>query len=529
MRCTTKATGAILFLLLLFGLDASMAMAELKLPSVVADHMVLQQSRLVPIWGWAKPGEEVTVAIASQTAKGMANDKGRWQVAIGPLVAGGPLELVISDFSGNKKTVKDVLVGEVWVCSGQSNMVMFLNQCNNAKEEIKNANHPKIRLFEVANNVAETLQDNCMGKWSVCSPNMVGSFTAAGYFFAKDLQKELDVPIGLLHASRGGTPIEAWTSRKALESDPFLKPLLDRWDEAAAKDKKAKNSQLRPASLYNAMLAPLAPYGIQGAIWYQGESNVRRAHQYRTLFPLMIENWRQVWGQGEFPFGFVQIAPCRYGSINPAACAELWEAQLLTLKNVPNMGMAVTMDIGNVKDFHPKNKQDVGHRLALWALAKAYGKRDLVYSGPIYQSMTIEGNKIRLRFDHVDDGLTTRDGKAPSHFTIAGADQKFHPAEAKIDGDTITVTSKEVDKPTAVRYAWCDDSEPNLMNKSGLPASPFRTDKWKGVTEGNHRIHRFSCLECPLTHRFFNSAASVGVGRSWSDRRNVPGDGWDGS
>lgn len=484
MRSMLRTARVLFFVSLVAALSLSTALAELKLPSIVGDHMVLQQARPVPIWGWANPGEEITATIAGQTAKAKADDKGRWQVEIGPLAAGGPLELTISDSAGNKKTIGDVLVGEVWVCSGQSNMEMTVGSCNNAEEEIKNADYPKIRVFNVRNSITESPQEDCQGSWSICSPATVGGYTAAGYFFAVNVQKELGVPIGLLQSDWGGTPSEAWTSREALESDPSIKPFLDSWDKNAAADAAAKNSPHRPASLYNAMIAPIVPYGIQGAIWYQGESNAGRAYQYRTLFPMMIENWRQVWGQGEFPFGFVQIAPFSYGS-NPEYCAELWEAQLLTLKKVPNTGMAVTMDIGDVKDIHPKNKQDVGRRLALWALAKTYGRRDLVYSGPIYESMAIEGNKIRLRFDHVDGGLATRDGKSPSHFTIAGADQKFYPAEAKIEGDTIVVESKDVAKPLSVRYAWRDDAQPNLMNKSGLPASPFRTDKWKGVTEGN--------------------------------------------
>ena len=488
MRNFSRFTQVFFLLLLLPGLVASTAIAELKLPAVVCDHMVLQQAQPVPLWGWAKPGDEVTVAIAGQTAKAKADAQGRWQVELAPMKAGGPFELVISDASDYHYRIKDVLVGEVWICSGQSNMEWLVKQANNAKEEIKYANCPNIRLFAVKNTVAETPQDNCEGSWSVCSPATVGVYTAVGYFFARDLQKELGVPVGLLQTDWGGTPSEAWTSRKALESGPFLKPLLDRWDKAAAKDDKAKGSSNRPSNLYNGMISPLVPYRIAGAIWYQGESNVSRAHQYQTLFPLMIENWRADWGQGQFPFGFVQLAPFRYNYNNshPACCAELWEAQLLTLKNVPNVGMAVTMDIGNVNDVHPKNKQDVGRRLALWAKAQVYGRRDVVYSGPIYESMTIEGNKVRLRFTHIAGGLATRDGKAPSDFTIAGADKKFHSAEAKIDGNTIVVESAAVDDPVAARYAWRDDAVPNLMNKSGLPASSFRTDKWKGVTEGKH-------------------------------------------
>ncbi len=491
MRHFSRITRILFVLLLLLGVVASMdgaastAVAELKLPAVVGDHMVLQRARPLPLWGWAQPGDEVTVVIAGQTAKAKADDKGRWQVELGAMKAGGPFELIISDASGDKKTIKDVLVGEVWICSGQSNMELPVSCSVNPEEEIKNANYPKIRRLGVKNTVADTPQDDCVGRWTVCSPATVAGYTAAGYFFARELFKDLNIPIGLIQTDWGGTPSEAWTSRKALESEPFLKPLLDRWDKAA-KGAKAKSNSHRPANLYNAMIAPIIPYGIAGAIWYQGESNAGRAHQYQTLFPLMIENWRRDWGQGQFPFGFVQIAPYRYGKAHPACCPELWEAQLLTLKNVPNVGMAVTMDIGNVKDIHPKNKQDVGRRLALWAKAKVYDKSDVVYSGPIYESMTIEGKKIRLRFDHVAAGLATRDGKAPSDFSIAAADKKFHPAEAKIDGATIVVASPAVAHPVAVRYAWRDDAVPNLMNKSGLPASPFRSDKWKGVTEGRH-------------------------------------------
>jgi sialate O-acetylesterase len=299
------------------------------------------------------------------------------------------------------------------------------------------------------------------------------------------LLEELKVPIGLVQTSFGSTTSEAWTSRKALESLPHLKPLLARWDAKADSNLPLNQSKKQPAAIYNAMLSPIIPYGIRGVIWYQGEANVGRAYQFKTLFPLMIESWREEWRQGQFPFGFVQLAPHRYlhPSYHPACCAELWEAQLLTLKTVPNVGMAATMDVGDIDDIHPVNKQEVGRRLALWAKAKVYGKPHLVYSGPIYESMTIEGNKIRLRFDHVDGGLETRDGKSPSHFTIAGADKTFHPAEATIDGDTIVVKSQAVANPVAVRFAWRDDAMPNLMNKSGLPASSFRTDKWKGVTE----------------------------------------------
>jgi sialate O-acetylesterase len=460
-------------------LAVSPAPAVVKLPAIFSDNMILQRDQAVPVWGWADPDEEVTVAIAGQTAKAEACKEGRWKATLRGLKAGGPFEMTVACPSGTK-AFKNVLVGEVWLCSGQSNMQWSVAASNRAQEEIAAAKFPKIRLFTVPQKTADKPQDNCGGQWVECSPQTVPGFSAAGYFFIRELHKELGVPAGMINDSWGGTPAEAWASRKAMEREACLKPLLERWDHAPANQ---ANSPGRPASLYNGMIAPVAPFAIRGAIWYQGESNVGRAYQYRTLFPLMIRDWRRAWGEGDFPFGFVQLAPFRYGGMSEAACAELWEAQTMTLSNTPNTGMAVTTDISDIKDIHPKNKQDVGRRLALWALAKVYGK-NLVYSGPIYKSMAVEDGKIRLRFDHVGAGLKTRDGKKPSDFTIAGADQKFHPAEAGIDGDSVVVHSAAVARPVAVRFAWRDTAEPNFCNQEGLPASPFRTDQWKGVTEG---------------------------------------------
>ncbi|HLA86343.1 MAG TPA: sialate O-acetylesterase [Thermoguttaceae bacterium] len=394
---------------------------------------------------------------------------------------------MISDSSGEKTVIKNILVGEVWLCSGQSNMEMPVARCNDAKKEIAAAKYPSIRFFQVANAVAGSPQENCRGRWVVCDPKTVGGCTAAGYYFGRRLYKELNAPVGLIQSDWGGTPAEAWTSREAMEAQPSLAPILARWDRAAKKDKRQAHSKNRAASLYNAMIAPVLPYTIRGVIWYQGEANVPRAHQYRTLFPTMIADWRERFHQPELPFGFVQIAPFRYAmkKMDPRLCAELWEAQLLALKNTPHAGMAVTNDIGNVANIHPTNKQDVGRRLALWALATVYGK-DMVYSGPIYRSMAVEGGKIRLSFDHVGDGLVSRDGKPLSHFTIAGRDMKFHPATAKIDGQTIVVESDAVEKPVAVRFAWDETAEPNLMNREGLPAPAFRTDEEKCLTEGKN-------------------------------------------
>ncbi|MCR4414082.1 MAG: sialate O-acetylesterase [Thermoguttaceae bacterium] len=465
------------FLLLWVLVAAAVAMAAPRLPAVFSDNMVLQRGQALPVWGWAEPGEEVVVGLAGQSAKATACKAGKWQVKLAAMEAGGPHELVVQ---GKDKSiaVKNVLVGEVWVCSGQSNMEWPVAASVNAPEEAAAANFPQIRMFTVAKKVADQPQDDCQGSWTVCSPQTVPGFSAVGYFFARKLHQDLGVPVGMINASWGGTPAESWTSRKALESESCTVPILQRWE----KNTDQKNPW-RPASLYNGMIAPVVPYAIRGAIWYQGESNIGRAWQYRTLMPLLIRDWRAAWGQGDFPFGLVQLAPFTYGPAAAIQCAELREAQTLTVLNTPNVGMAVTMDIGNPKDIHPKNKQDVGKRLGLWALAKVYGK-PVVYSGPMYKSMAVEGNKVRIRFDHVGSGLVTRDGKAPTHFTVAGADQKFHPATAAIDGDSVVVHSDQVPQPVAVRYAWKDDDEPNLANKEGLPASPFRTDSWKSLTEG---------------------------------------------
>jgi sialate O-acetylesterase len=489
-------------LALVVGLAATSA-AAVKLPAIIGDNMVLQSDQPVPIWGWADKGEEVTVTIAGQTQTTKAGDDGRWKVVLKGILAAepvgtpradattgavtmqwrqraAPLEMTVKGSSGNTITLKNILIGEVWVGSGQSNMEMGVNSCKNAAQDIADAKYPKIRLFTVAQKKATEPQTDCQGQWVECSPTTVPGFSAAAYFFGRMLHKELGVPVGLIHTSWGGTPAQFWTSRKTLESIDSLKPLAGG----------------ESGCLYNGMLAPIIPYAIRGAIWYQGEANVGGAYQYRTLFPAMIANWRADWGQGDFPFGFVQITPFAGYSqdwgLNPAAWAELCEAQTMTLKLSPNTGMAVTVDIADNdlihpknKDYrgiHPTNKQDVGRRLALWALAKVYG-RNLVYSGPIYKSMAVEGEKIRLQFDHVGGGLIASDGKPLTYFTIAGADQKFVPATAAIDGNSIVVTSDQVAQPVAVRFAWRDDATPNLANKEGLPASPFRTDAWKGVTQ----------------------------------------------
>jgi sialate O-acetylesterase len=452
---------------------ATTAWADVRLPQVIGSQMVLQRDMAVPIWGWAEPDEKVTVTLGDCTVEATACDKGKWAVKLAAMKAGGPHSITIA--GKNTITLEDILVGEVWVCSGQSNMQWSVKASNNAEEEIAAANYPQMRLFTVARKVADTPLDDCQGSWAACTPETIPAFTAVGYFFGRALHKEVGVPIGLINSSWGGTIAEAWTSHEGLMGEDDFEPILDR---AATFNPKNPN---QACNLYNGMLKPLMPFGIRGAIWYQGESNCSRAKQYRKLFPAMISDWRKNWGQGDFPFYFVQLAPYRYGKADPACCAELWEAQLATL-SLPNTGMAVTTDIANIKNIHPKNKQDVGVRLALWALAKVHGEK-LVYSGPLYKSMRVDDHMVCIEFDHTGDGLVARDGPL-THFTIAGADKKFVAATATIKGNRIIVSSDQVTKPVAVRFAWRDDAEPNLFNSRGLPASPFRADDFEMVTAG---------------------------------------------
>ncbi len=501
---------------LMVGLPAA---ADVKLPAIISDNMVLQADLKDPIWGWAEPGEKVTVAVAGQTASAAADKDGRWEVRLGPIKAGGPLEMTVA--GKNTLTVKNILVGEVWVCSGQSNMEFGLKGANNGMQEVEAAKVPKIRLFRVEKATSREPLKDCKGQWMECTPETAGGFSAVAYFFGRDLQKVLDVPVGLIGTYWGGTPAEAWTSADILKSDTDFKAIYDRfqeslanypkakenweanresimkkWEESAKKAKAEGKPEPRkpggpgdpatsaggPSNLYNAMIAPIVPYGIRGATWYQGESNAGRAYEYRRLFPAMITDWRKHWGEGDFPFLFVQLANFMARKDQPAdsAWAELREAQTMTLK-LPQTGMAVIIDIGDEKDIHPKNKQDVGRRLALGALGTVYGK-DMVYSGPMYDSMKVEGGAIRLTFKHVGGGLVAR-GEKLTGFAIAGEDRKFVWADARIDSETVVVSSKEVAKPVAVRYAWADNPECNLYNKAGLPASPFRTDDWPGITQ----------------------------------------------
>ena len=553
---------------------AAPAWADVALASVLGEHMVLQQGKTVPVWGTAEAGEAVSVALCGQTAKATAGADGTWKVELAPLKAGGPFEMTVK--GKNAIALKNVLVGEVWVCSGQSNMAMSVGRCFNAKEEAAAAKFPQIRLFKVKNVIADKPLDSTEGQWAECSPQTAPGFSGVGFFFGRKLHQELKVPIGLINTSWGGTPAEAWTSRPTLDAAAELKPILDRWDEVKAKypaalkayqegplkkweervaplrkavaaaqkaqreaktpeAKKAAANALRtaqaslrkvrrprgprghesphrPSSLYNGMIAPLLPMAIQGAIWYQGESNAGRAYQYRLLFPTMIKDWRKSFAQGDVSFYWVQLANFLKIDAEPKAdpWPELREAQFMTLA-LPKTGEAVIIDVGAFNDIHPRNKQTVGLRLALNALAKDYGQK-IVCSGPRYDSMKVEGSKVRISLKHVGGGLVAPaftdpvtpcgpalqkrfgvDDPAAQRpkaqvlgFAVAGEDKVFVWAdEAVIEGGCVVVSSSKVAKPVAVRYGWSNNPICNLYNTAGLPACPFRTDDWPCVTADN--------------------------------------------
>ena len=447
--------------------------ADLNVPKIFSDSMVLQRDQSIPVWGWEDAGTEVHVLFEGEVKKTTAGDDGKWMVRLSPQKAGGPYKMVIE--GQNRVEFNDVLVGEVWLCSGQSNMEWTVSKSNNPKEEIAAANHPRIRHIKFAHRPsAAPLTDVPSSGWQVCSPKTVAGFTGVGYFFGRELLGELDVPVGLIGCNWGGTRIEPWTPPVGFKETPGLSAIADKLDEFPTKNNQGKVNHQSPLALYNGMVHSIVPYGMRGTIWYQGESNNGEGMLYHEKMKALIHGWRKVWDNDSMPFGFVQLAPYTYGG-DPTRLAGIWEAQPATLK-VPHTGMAVTVDVANLKDIHPRNKQDVGRRLALWALSESYGQKEIVYSGPIYKSMKVEGGRIRISFDHVGSGLVSRDDKPLNWFTIAGDDGKFVEATATIDGQDVVVTAESVAKPTAVRFGWSQLAEPNLSNKEGLPASPFRTD-----------------------------------------------------
>jgi sialate O-acetylesterase len=518
-----KAAAALALFVLLLG--AAPAQAEVKLASPFTDHMVLQRDKKVPVWGTADPGESVTVEFAGQKKSVKADAGGKWRVNLDSLRASDKGRTLTVTDSATKAAIKcdDVLVGEVWLCSGQSNMDFTVARTTrhyfagviNETQEVATANYPNIRMFTGGWRSSYEPQSDVSGSWLVCTPENVREFSAIGYFFARDCQQELKVPFGIITESFGASTAEAWTSREALAADPKLKPLLDRfdtnvaaykanppdmttalkaWEEAAAKakadgktaprrpgDRNPVHDQHNPTVMFNGMIAPIIPYAIKGVLWYQGEAINGGTNGFK-LYPLLqstlIKDWRQRWGEGDFPFYICQLAALKPWANRPDTWynnPDVREAQA-TVLSLRNTGMAVTIDIGDPVNIHPKDKQDVAGRLTRIALAKTYGRK-IEYSGPRYDSMKIEGNAIRIKFTHVSGGLVAKGGDLKT-FTIAGKDGKFVPATARIDKDTLLVSSPDVAQPATVRYAWENYPEGcNLYNGDGLPAAPFRTDK----------------------------------------------------
>ncbi|MGB7324450.1 MAG: sialate O-acetylesterase [Rubripirellula sp.] len=487
------------------------AQAELKFSPIFGDSMVVQRDVPVHVWGWTSPDTKVTATIAGHTADATSDSSGRFDLKLDALPAGGPHELEVK--ADETRVFSDVLVGEVWVCSGQSNMGFTVGNSNDADLETLTAKYPNLRLISVPQVGTQEPQNDFKGKWEACTPQTVKDFSGVGYFFGRQLHQTLDIPVGLIDNAWGGSSAEAWVPRDVLESDGKYGELLERWDTIAKtydhdaevakwNDRMAKwkangqkgnrprppqnilAGQHRPANLYNGVLNPIIGYTICGAIWYQGESNAGRAYQYRDLFPLMIQTWRNAWGQGDFPFYWVQLADYRNESETPSESdwAELREAQTMTMSRLPATGEAVITDLGEAADIHPKNKQDVAKRLARWALANQYGY-NVPFQSPTMKSMTVEGNKAIVKFDHVGRGLDTFDVKTPIGFTIAGEDKKFVDATAKIvSKDTIEVTADSIETPVAVRFAWADNPVANVQSLEGLKMTPFRTDDWPGLT-----------------------------------------------
>jgi sialate O-acetylesterase len=494
--------------------------ADVSLNNMFGDQMVLQQGIRNRVWGKAEPGEAVTVTLDSQAKSVVAGPGGAWEVLLDPVNEyGGPHKLIVK--GKNTVTFSDVMIGEVWVCAGQSNMQWPVNLTKDADIEKAAAKFPTIRIISVPRVGTQEPQWNFNGKWQACSSETIGGFSAVGYFFGRQLHETLGVPIGLINNAWGGSAAEAWVRRDKLAAYEPLKALHDQWVEieegapatqaeyemmmAEWKDAAAKaeaegkpaprqpvnlRGQFRPGNIHAGVLAPSIGYGIRGAIWYQGETNANRAYQYRELFPFMIRSWREEWGLGDFPFYWVQLADFMAEKPEPAesAWAELREAQTMTMRALPNTGEAVIIDLGEGRDIHPTNKQDVAKRLARWALTETYKVPGIVCRSPLYKSMERRGNTITLSFDHVscDKDWRPFDVSEPIGFTIAGADRKFVAAKATILTDgRIEVLSETVTEPVAVRYAWADNPICNMYSTAGLPLTPFRTDDFPGVTINN--------------------------------------------
>jgi sialate O-acetylesterase len=488
---------------------ASPSLADVKLNGLFTDHIVLQRDDTDPVWGTAGPGEQITVTFRDQKLTTTADEHGQWQVELKNLSLGDPATLTVA--GKNTLTLNDVLVGDVWLCSGQSNMGFPLNAVENASAETAAADHPDIRHQRVALTTSPTPQDDVKTSgWQVSSPVTAPNFSAVAYLFARDLEHDLHIPIGIVNSSWGGTGVTAWTSLDALKSDPVCAAVLSDWDKQLAKYPEAKaayDEKLKawekqqadakaagqpftvkkplpppgpgdrntPAGLFNGMIHPIMHYAFKGIVWYQGEQDASKNARYRTWFPVMIKQWRHDFGQGDLPFLYVQLPNNNSEGANSTSWAFMRGVQAEAL-SLPNTGMAVTIDVGEDTNVHPKKKQPVAQRLARIAEAKVYGM-NVPYEGPIFDSATVEGNAIVVHFKRGADGLKIKGDKL-NEITLAGDDKQFHPADAVIDGDTLRITSTDVPHPVAVRYAWRNGSSANLYNKFDLPAGPFRSDNW---------------------------------------------------
>jgi sialate O-acetylesterase len=442
---------------------------QIKLPSLFSDNMVLQQNSEATIWGWGDPGSIIKISgsWSTDTVKTKISNQSAWKVKLKTPSAGGPYTLSIN---GNDEVIlHNVMIGEVWICSGQSNMEWSANsKIINTEEEIKNANYTNIRLFHVKKMGSESPQNNCFAKWEECTPETMASFSAVGYFFGRKLQHNLNIPIGLIEVAWGGTPAEVWVKEDLVNSDPLLKTYAEKLDQVNWWPTK-------PGVVYNAMIAPLVPFNIAGTIWYQGESNANTPESYRKLFRTLIESWRYEF-ENDFPFYFVQIAPFNYKKVT--WYYKIREAQMQSL-DIPRTGMVVVSDlVDDINNIHPRNKQDVGKRLANLALTETYGVKDLAYKHPRYESMKIEKNKIRITFKDADNGLSVH-GDEINCFELAGTDKVFLPAKVKIEGNTVVVWKKGLKTPVAVRFSYSNAAIGNLFSQKGLPVAPFRTDKWE--------------------------------------------------
>jgi sialate O-acetylesterase len=524
MTPATKRLAPLIIAAILIAVLPGALAAQVRLPAVIGDHMVVQQDKPVAVWGWAAKGEPVTVLFNGQEKRAVAGEDGKWRVAFDPVKAGGPaLEMTVRGVKGPALSVKDILVGEVWLCSGQSNMEMSMSWLPYPSPDALRADHPNMRLFFVPKRTADRPQDDVAAKWEPSTPEAVRVFSAVAYYFGLELHRRLGVPVGLIASAWGGTDIEPWTPPIGFASVPDVKPLLEKqaakyadyrdalakalpaweaWIKDSRKALAAKailpvppaprlpanpyDNPQAPTTLYNGMIHALTPFAIRGAIWYQGENNRNDGLFYEKKMEALIAGWRAVWGLGDLPFYYVQLAPYNYAYNRETPAGDvpdflrlplIWEAQRNVLR-IPNTGMAVTTDITDLYDIHPANKRDVGYRLSLWARANVYGEKTLECSGPLYRSMTVEGSIVRLAFDHVGGGLVTNDGQGLKWFEIAGQDRVFYKAEAEIAGDTVVVWSPRVALPKAVRMGWHQLAVPNLANTEGLPASPFRTDNW---------------------------------------------------